>query len=358
MPKYLSSIDLAKNELQNARIQNLGSAPGSPAEGQVYFDTTLNKFGCYQGGSWVYLSTAGGANVSKSANATAGSVLQVSGGADKTIADFTSAGGMIKVSAAGVVSLAVAGTDYSTPSSIDTLTNKTFNANGTGNSISNIETADFAANVIDTDVALAANSDTRLATQKAVKAYIDGLNTNDMNYAGAIDCSANPNYPSATKGDYYKISVAGKIGGASGTPVSAGDAIICNTTNAGGTEASVGTSWDKVQANVEQATTSTLGLVALADSTVAEAKSDASKALTAASVINFPIKKTFTIGDAAATSIACTHNLGTKDVIVQVRDASTDAVVIADIVNTSTTVTTITFAVAPALNAYKVVLIG
>jgi hypothetical protein len=43
---------------------------------------------------------------------------------------------------------------------------------------------------------------------------------------------------------------------------------------------------------------------------------------------------------------------------VQVRDAATDAVVIADIVNTSTTVTTITFAVAPASNAYKVVIEG
>jgi hypothetical protein len=44
--------------------------------------------------------------------------------------------------------------------------------------------------------------------------------------------------------------------------------------------------------------------------------------------------------------------------MVQIRDAATDAVVIADIVNTSTTVTTITFATAPASNAYKVVIIG
>lgn len=37
----------------------------------------------------------------------------------------------------------------------------------------NIDTTYFAANVIDTDVALAADSDLRLATQKAVKAYVD-----------------------------------------------------------------------------------------------------------------------------------------------------------------------------------------
>ena len=57
-----------------------------------------------------------------------------------------------------------------------TFTNKTFDANGTGNSLSNIETADFATNVVDTDDTLAADSDTRLASQQAVKAYVDGKN--------------------------------------------------------------------------------------------------------------------------------------------------------------------------------------
>jgi len=62
----------------------------------------------------------------------------------------------------------------STASKSETLTNKTIDANGTGNSISNLETADFAPNVIDTDNTLAADSDTRLATQKAVKSFVNG----------------------------------------------------------------------------------------------------------------------------------------------------------------------------------------
>jgi len=59
----------------------------------------------------------------------------------------------------------------------DTLTNKTIDANGTGNSISNIEVADFAAGVIDTDLASVSASDDTLPSAKAVKAYIDAQNT-------------------------------------------------------------------------------------------------------------------------------------------------------------------------------------
>jgi len=49
--KYVSSIDLNKHEIQNAVIQNLAAAPTSPKKGQKYFDTVLNKEGCYDGTS-------------------------------------------------------------------------------------------------------------------------------------------------------------------------------------------------------------------------------------------------------------------------------------------------------------------
>jgi len=55
---------------------------------------------------------------------------------------------------------------------IQTLTNKTINASN--NTISNLTTAMFASNVVDTDGTLAANSDSRLASQKAVKTYVGG----------------------------------------------------------------------------------------------------------------------------------------------------------------------------------------
>lgn len=51
--KYLTNIDLSQNELQNARMQNLASAPSSPVVGQIYFNTTTNKAMVYDGTNWV-----------------------------------------------------------------------------------------------------------------------------------------------------------------------------------------------------------------------------------------------------------------------------------------------------------------
>lgn len=48
---FLVDLNLNQNELQNGVIQNLATAPTSPKKGQVYFDTTTNKFRVYNGTS-------------------------------------------------------------------------------------------------------------------------------------------------------------------------------------------------------------------------------------------------------------------------------------------------------------------
>lgn len=68
-------------------------------------------------------------------------------------------------------------------------------------------------------------------------------------YKGVIDCSTNPNYPAGIKDWYWRVSVAGKIGGGSGLEVEVGDMIICIVTNGGGTQAAVGANFMIVQKN-------------------------------------------------------------------------------------------------------------
>jgi hypothetical protein len=122
---------------------------------------------------------------------------------------------------------------------------------------------------IDTDVTLAANSDLKVASQKAIKAYADQLlAANDaMVFKGAIDCSGNPNYPAASAGHTYKISVAGKIGGASGDVVEAGDTIYCIAdSTAAGDKATVGAYWVIVQFNLDAASNTVAGKVKVSTS--------------------------------------------------------------------------------------------
>ena len=137
---------------------------------------------------------------------------------------------------------------YITASSTDTLTNKTFDANGTGNSLSNVETADIASGS-------KSGSDTTLITGTAgtngnvvtwnadgdavdsgyaVSAFVGGVN-----YQGTWNASTNsptiPTASSSNKGYYYKVSVAGSTSIDGETDWKVGDWIISN-----------GTTWDKV----------------------------------------------------------------------------------------------------------------
>ena len=52
---YLTDINLNQNELQNSVVQNLGTAPGSPVEGQIYYNSTGGdkQLYFYNGSAWI-----------------------------------------------------------------------------------------------------------------------------------------------------------------------------------------------------------------------------------------------------------------------------------------------------------------
>ena len=80
--------------------------------------------------------------------------------------------GIDTVGSGNTLTISIDGTVV-TGSSTDTFTNKTIDANGSGNSITNLEVADFASGVLDTDITSVSSSDDTLASAKAIKTYVD-----------------------------------------------------------------------------------------------------------------------------------------------------------------------------------------
>ena len=124
---------------------------------------------------------------------------------------------------------------------------------------------------IDTDTGLTANSDTKLASQRAVRTFVLNSVLGLLDFKGSINGSSNPNYPAAVKGDAYIISAAGKIGGAAGAAVDISDVVFATADNAGGTQAAVGASWTILEHNLLGALLAANNLSELASPSTARA---------------------------------------------------------------------------------------
>jgi hypothetical protein len=254
-------------------------------------------------------------------------------------------------------------------------------------------TADVAEVTVITD--LASSSSTTLATSSAVKTYVDSVIGGLGNLEGAWAASSGY-FPVGTdpvagtkKGDYWYVTVAGTTGGVA---FNVGDVIIAKIDNASETLAS---DWIQLEVNRTQATETVLGLVEIATQTETNDGTNDTAAVTPAKLagrtatesrvglaeiadqgevnngiddtrIVTPLKlKTLldnrTGGYAvdltgSSTSYTITHNLNTKDVVVEVYENATGETVYTDVVRTSVNVVTVGFAVAPTSDQYRVVI--
>jgi len=96
MPIFYDPINLAKNQLEQARIENLGSDPATGVEGQIYFNTTTDKLRIYANGAWTDVGAASGVTSFTNANGTF-----ISAGTVNTTATGAVTMGTIDLSATG-----------------------------------------------------------------------------------------------------------------------------------------------------------------------------------------------------------------------------------------------------------------
>jgi hypothetical protein len=279
--------------------------------GREYFNTATNRIRTYNGTTWDEYGTG-------------------SGGGDVTAASTT------------------------------TFTNKTFDANGTGNSITNIETADLASGVLNTSTSLALASDTQIPSAAAVKAYADNLVVGLLDDRGNYDASVNT-YPASggsgaagaiAKGDIWRVSVAGTLGTQA---VQVGDSIRALQDAPGQTDAN----WAVMQNNDVQATTTVVGNTRYATNAEATAKTETSAAITPSNLTTYTQRFAASYGDATATTFTITHNLNTRDVTWTVWDTATNEARYPQVVATTVNSVTVSgYVTAPAANAFRIVIVG
>jgi hypothetical protein len=397
---FVTDINLNKNELQNARIQGLSSAPSPAVTGQVYYDTSNNTMYYYNGltapnGPWVAMN----ASLEVITDAI-GEYIEGGVGLTKTYVDSTG------ITTIDLDDTAVTAGSYGSTTKIPTFT---VDAQGrltaageadvaTTLSINNDDSANIQINLLTSTLKIEGGEGIDVTNDGGVKITISGEDASTSNKGVASFADAdftvttgavtikNVNLGTQTTGDYVRdiqgtaneITVAPTSG--EGAQVTIGlpdDVTITNNLNVGGnlnvtgTINSVNTTQvnivdNKINLNTDFTGTPTVNAgirVERGDAADVELlwnESSDNWTLTNDGTNYHAITRKFTavVGDGTTFQYPVTHNLGTREVVVNVYDSATYDTVECDVVRTSTTVVTLGFTAAPASGAYTVVIVG
>jgi hypothetical protein len=460
--KYAVSLDLNKNELLNARIQNLGSAPSNPVSGQIYYNNVTNVLYFYNGTEWTPTSgsteviqdvvgafISGGTGLTSTYNDAANTltiklndtaVTAGSYGSSTAIPTFTvDAQGRLTAAGTATVAtnLSIAGktgtdtvnllTDTLTVTGVDSIdtavtdnriTISAKDATSSQKGVASFDPTDFtvtsgavtvnAERVQDIVGALvqsgtgitatyndAGNTETINITNTGVSAGTYGAANKSLtltvNAQGQLTAAAQQDISiplsTQTTGDYVativgttnQVTVSPNSGHNAAVTVGLPNDVTVNGTltvggdlNVTGKVNSVNTTTINIQDNKVNLNSTFTG-TPVADAGIRVERGDSAdvEVLWNETSKNWTLtnngsnyhviarKYATTIGDGAATSYEVTHNLGTKDVTVQIFENNADYNQIeADVQHTSDSVTTIKFASAPAAGEYRVVVVG
>lgn len=409
MSKFLNNVDLNGNELRNAVVQNLATAPTPSAKaGGVYFDTTSNRLKYYTGGAWVELSSgpagtwqpsdadltaiaaltgvAGFLKTNGSStwtvdtatyltsatgvttvNGASGAITSVAKTTDKlsvfaattsaelagVISDETGSGSLVfGTSPAITTSLTTASTSFNLLNTTATTVN--FAGAATALNIGNISgTVTVAGNLVVNGTTTTLSSTIIEVGDKNLQLGTVATPTNStadgggITLKGATDKTWNWVLSTTSWTSSENIDLANtKVIKINGAEVLSATQYTGNSaTTTYASNVSGGSAGALVYQTGSNATTH-LGLGTTGHVLVAGASAPV-----------WTKKKHAETLSTSATSYAITHGLATADLVVNVYEVSSGEVVYADIVNTSST-TTLYFAVAPTANQYRVVILA
>jgi len=402
---FVTSINLNKNELINARIQNVSSAPSLPVTGQIYYNNSDNVMYYYNGrtapdGPWIPMSASteaiqdiigstivGGTGITAVYGDPAGTetisitntgVTAGAYGSATKIPTFT-------VNAQGQLTLA---------GEADVATTLTINGD-TGTTGISLLTESLQVSggegidVTVTDNTITIAGEDASTTNKGVASFADA----DFTVASGAVSIKNVNLGTQTTGNYVagitgtanEVTVSGS--GSENASVTIGlpdDVTITNNLTVGGnlnvtgTINSVNTTQvnivdNKINLNTDFTGNPTVDAGirvergASPDVEILWNETEDKWTLTNNGTnyheITRKFKKDILLTDASNsptnTAFLFTHNLGTKDVTVQIYQTGTPyAQVEADVEHTSDNTTTIKFAAAPSDGEYRVVIVG
>ena len=385
---YLSSIDLNKNELQNAKIHVLATAPLNPQEGQIYYNSTDNKLYFYDGTSFVDAS-----GDIKSVVTSTPTTLQITdpNGPNPSIATVTAAvtnggtglatGGQIydfvtdsatTIAALNEITENVTigdATDVTVTTSGDLEVTGDLTVNGTTTTVnSNIVTIDDPVFTLGGDTAPTSDDNKdrgiefRYHDGSTAKLGFFGFDDSTGDFTFLTSATNSSEVFSGTKGnlDINNISLSGSITSVDGAAPTNGQILIGNGSNndmqlatiTAGEGIDITNAAGSITIDAEDSSTTNKGVVQLATDAEALAGTDTAKVVTPAGLAARSFSTS--IGDGSATSITITHNLNSRDVIIQLYDNSSYDTVFADVVRTTVDTATISFAAAPASGDIRV----
>lgn len=366
--KWVVDLDLGQNELQNAVIQNLASAPSNPKAGQHYFNTTDDTEYVYDGTQWINALSQGdytfqngieeitGRKVQiKTGTSTNATVTADSTGLSVSVADAsTSAKGVIEIATDSEAStgtsevlavnpkqLATKVNKLTTGPSAGTYTKVTVNADGlvtTGTTLAASDIPDISATYIAVTQKGVANgvasldSDGKVPTSQ-LPSYVDDV-IDTYIVSGATPLSAG--WLSLTDGGSALTPETGKI-----------YVVLTDGQYKNKTYRWSGSTYVEISEAPGQATESTAGIAAIATQAECTTGTNDTKIVTPLKMATYTsgMAKTFHASNPALTASggvctwSITNTLGTKYVQVHVYEESTGDEVMTSVTAASGTIT-------------------